>query len=101
VAKFCYFLWSILRGLAVYKTAFLRAMEDNFNEVCRQLGKRVTTLRKQIGISQEELAFRAEIDRTYISQIERGVCNPSLLVLCKVSSVLGVELVNFFEGFCS
>jgi transcriptional regulator with XRE-family HTH domain len=49
-----------------------------------------------MNLSQEELAFRAELDRTYISQIERGVGNPSLLVLLKISSVLKVEIVDLF-----
>lgn len=72
-------------------------MSSNFNETCVQLGKRLTAQRKRIGISQEELAFRAGIDRTYISQMERGVCNPSLLVLFKVAAVLEVELVGLFD----
>ncbi len=33
--------------------------------------------RKAAGLSQEELAFEAEIDRTYVSQIERAIINPS------------------------
>lgn len=61
------------------------------------LGKRVRALRREMGISQEELAFRAEIDRTYISQIERGIGNPSLLVLFKIGGVLGVTVLDLFE----
>ena len=72
-------------------------MNGSFNEICVQLGKRLTVFRKRMGISQEELAFRAEIDRTYISQMERGVCNPSLLVLSKVAMVLEVSLFSLFE----
>lgn len=73
-------------------------MSSNFNETCVQLGKRLTTQRKRMGISQEELAFRAEIDRTYISQMERGVCNPSLLVLFKVAAVLEVGILDLFDA---
>ena len=43
------------------------------------------------------MAFQAEIDRAYVSQIERGVINPSLLVLLRVSRVLGVEVVVLLE----
>lgn len=54
------------------------------------LSRNVKAGRKAIRLSQEELAFEAGIDRTYVSQIERGVCkNPSLEVLVKVSEVLG------------
>lgn len=58
------------------------------------LSRNVKEARKAIGLSQEKLALDAGIDRTYISQIERGVCNPSLEVLVKVSVVLGVEVVE-------
>lgn len=53
-------------------------------------------LRLAHGLSQEELAFEAELDRTYISQIERGVSNPSVLVLLKISVILKVELSELF-----
>lgn len=72
-------------------------MQSNFNELCVRLGQRLTAARKHMGISQEELAFRAKIDRTYISQMERGVCNPSLLVLSKVATVLETSLVGLFD----
>ena len=56
------------------------------------LAKNVRTLRKENGLSQEELAFECEIDRTYISKVERGIANPSLLVLFKIANVLKVEI---------
>ncbi len=46
------------------------AMKNRMEEVCQVLGGNVKTLRQALGITQEELAFRAELDRTYISQIE-------------------------------
>ena len=48
-------------------------------------------------MSQEQLAFDAEIDRTYVSQIERSVINPSLLVLHKVANALGVSVVELLN----
>lgn len=51
-------------------------------------GREVASLRKKLGISQEELAFRAEVHRTYISQIERGLKSPTLAVILKVSRAL-------------
>jgi transcriptional regulator with XRE-family HTH domain len=71
-------------------------MEKRMVQVCRVLGDNVKTLRLSHGLSQEELAFRAELDRTYISQIERGISNPSVLVLLKISLILGVELGELF-----
>lgn len=54
----------------------------------RRLGQQVRSFRLEAGISQEELAYLANLDRTYISQIERGVCNPSVLVLLNICRAL-------------
>lgn len=51
-------------------------------------GKEVTRLRKRLGVSQEELAFRAEVHRTYISQLERGLKSPTLNVILKLSRAM-------------
>lgn len=45
-------------------------------------------------MSQEALALAAEVDRTYVSQIERGIGNPSLLILCRIAAVLETEPVD-------
>lgn len=52
------------------------------------LGKEIARLRKRIGLSQEELGFRAEVHRTYISQLERGLKSPTLNVILKLSRAL-------------
>jgi transcriptional regulator with XRE-family HTH domain len=56
------------------------------------LANNVRRLRKVVGFSQEELAFQCEIDRTYISKVERGVANPSLLILARIAEVLEVSI---------
>ena len=56
------------------------------------LANNVRRLRKLVGLSQEELAFQCEIDRTYISKVERGVANPSLLILARIAEVLDVSI---------
>lgn len=71
-------------------------MEDEFLNLCKHLGAVISAKRKLVGLSQEELAFQAEIDRTYISQIERGVSNPSLFVMLKISKVLKLQLSDLF-----
>jgi transcriptional regulator with XRE-family HTH domain len=45
-----------------------------------------------MGITQEKLAFEAEIDLTYVGGIERGKRNPSLLVMGRIASALSVPL---------
>jgi transcriptional regulator with XRE-family HTH domain len=55
----------------------------------KNLAANVRAARKAMNISQEELAFRAGIDRTYASQIERAVANPSLGIISALGDVLG------------
>ncbi len=69
----------------------------NERAILKQLADRVKVLREQHEISQEELAFLCEIDRTYISKIERGIANPSLLVLQKVAKALNIPLIELFD----
>jgi transcriptional regulator with XRE-family HTH domain len=56
------------------------------------LGRNVRKLRQQRGLTQEELAFEAEIDLTYMGGIERGRRNPSLLVMARIADALSVTL---------
>jgi transcriptional regulator with XRE-family HTH domain len=58
------------------------------------LGKNVGRLRQQKGLTQEELAFEAEIDLTYMGGIERGKRNPSLLVIGRIAEALSVPLTK-------
>jgi transcriptional regulator with XRE-family HTH domain len=53
------------------------------------LAVNVKRLRLAQGITQEELAFLADIDRTYASQIERAIANPSLGIICAIADALG------------
>jgi transcriptional regulator with XRE-family HTH domain len=62
------------------------------------LGDRVRHLRQKQGFSQERLAARCELDRTYISGIERGRRNPSLRSVKKIAVELGVSLSLLFKG---
>ena len=56
------------------------------------LAANVRRLRKQRGMTQEELAFEANIDLTYMGGIERGKRNPSLLVMARIADALSVPL---------
>jgi transcriptional regulator with XRE-family HTH domain len=49
-------------------------------------------------MTQEQLAFEAEIDLTYVGGIERGRRNPSLMVLVRIAKALGVPLPKLVEG---
>jgi transcriptional regulator with XRE-family HTH domain len=56
------------------------------------VGGNVRKLRQQKGLTQEELAFAAKIDLTYVGGIERGRRNPSLLVMARIADALSVPL---------
>ena len=73
-------------------------MDKGYDALRRVLGGNVRRLRRERGLSQEQLAFEAEIDRTYVSQIERAVINPSLLVLHKVAKALGSTVPDLLLG---
>ena len=60
--------------------------------VCREFGRGVRLLRRQKGLSQEELADLAGIHRTYMGKIERGESNPPLYTIYKISKALDVSL---------
>lgn len=64
----------------------------------KYFGLRVKTLRKQRKISQEKLAEISELDRTYISSIERGQRNVSLLNIVKISIALNTTASFLLEG---
>lgn len=61
-----------------------------------RVGLRVKQLRNKIGISQEELADKAGLDRTYITSVECGKRNISIVNIEKLSTCLGVSLAEFF-----
>jgi transcriptional regulator with XRE-family HTH domain len=56
------------------------------------LGEALRRARKAAGISQEELAFEAKVDRTYVSQLENGHKSPTLDVMFRVCPILGVTV---------
>jgi transcriptional regulator with XRE-family HTH domain len=58
--------------------------------------KKLRQLREGAGISQEELAARAGLDRSYISLVERGRRSPTVNTLAKIAAVLSVEIKDFF-----
>ncbi|MGH6887635.1 MAG: helix-turn-helix transcriptional regulator [Rhizomicrobium sp.] len=53
-------------------------------------------LRVRLGISQENLGVDANIDRTYVSRLERGLENPTVLILERLARALHCEISDFF-----
>ena len=59
-------------------------------DIRRTVGGNVRTFREERGLSQEELAFKAGLHRTYVSGVERGVRNPTILVIERLAKALNV-----------
>lgn len=66
-------------------------------KITEKFGKRVKIIRQELGISQEELSFRADLHRTYISSIELGKRNVSLVNIEKLAKALECEIIDFFK----
>jgi transcriptional regulator with XRE-family HTH domain len=71
-------------------------MEINQN-ILVEFGKNVRELRKSKGLSQEELAFRAELHRTYIGMIERAEKNITLINIQKIANALDTSIADLFK----
>jgi transcriptional regulator with XRE-family HTH domain len=62
----------------------------------RGFGVRVRALRNGLGLTQAELAERAEISLGYVSKLERGAVTPSFTVICNLSRGLQTEMASLF-----
>ena len=63
-------------------------------DIRRQVGRNLKRIRKDKGWSQEELAFESGLHRTYISGIERGARNPTIVILARLAGTLSVPVEN-------
>lgn len=72
-------------------------MSKGFESLQHVVAARTKALREAKGLSQEALALEADVDRTYVSQLERGVANPSLRVLHQIATILGVSVSRLTE----
>jgi transcriptional regulator with XRE-family HTH domain len=63
-----------------------------------RFGLNIRRRREAAGLSQEALAERADLDRTYISGIERGTRNPTILSAARVAAALKTSLSELFNG---
>lgn len=64
--------------------------------ITEEIGKRIKEIRSEKGISQEKLALKAELDRTYVAGVENGKRNPSIKSLEKIINALDINFGCFF-----
>jgi transcriptional regulator with XRE-family HTH domain len=74
-------------------------MKQRDYETLRQhLAMNIKAFRREHALSQERLSFEADVDRTYVSQIERAVGNPSLLVIAALAAALGRDVCELLSA---
>lgn len=65
--------------------------------ITHEVGNRIRYLRTQMGLSQEKLALKAGIDRTYLAGIESGKRNATITSIEKIVTALEISLKDFFD----
>lgn len=63
-------------------------------DIRQRVGLNVRRIRRERGLSQEELAFECDLHRTYVSGVERGVRNPTILVLQRIARALRARIAD-------
>ncbi|NWO07057.1 MAG: helix-turn-helix transcriptional regulator [Alteromonadaceae bacterium] len=71
--------------------------EKKNNNINEAIALRVSTFRKEHGLSLDGLAQRADISKGMVVQIEKGSANPSIGILCKLANALGVSVADIVE----
>lgn len=66
--------------------------------ITETIGNRIRDLRSEKGLSQEKLALKADLDRTYLAGVENGKRNLSIKSLEKIINALEVSFQDFFHG---
>jgi transcriptional regulator with XRE-family HTH domain len=76
-------------------------MSEKYNKqeqtLLTKVGKRIRALRNETGLSQEDFAKKCDLDRTYISDVERGERNISIINLNKIAKTLKITLAQLLE----
>ena len=73
-------------------------VELAFMDIKLKIGRRIRELRKGLEISQEALAYKAEVDRTYVTDVENGRRNISVEILEKLITALEISFAEFFNA---
>ncbi len=68
-----------------------------FVDIRSKIGNRIKELRDVKKMSQKDLAYASDLDRSYIASVENGQRNISIINIEKISSALGVTLKKFFK----
>ena len=78
-------------------------LQSTYPEFCPvdvkdKIGQRIKELRETAGMSQKDLSYAADLDRSYIASVENGQRNVSIVNIEKISIALGVTIKEFFNN---
>lgn len=66
-------------------------------DIRKLYGERLKAFRKNKGLSQEDLGFKSSLHRTYISEVERGRRNISIVNIARIAKALDLSIKEFFD----
>ena len=72
--------------------------EQDFQSYINKLGCKLLEIRKEKGLSQQELSYMTGIEKPYIRKIEKGRTNPTVKTLLKLSSAFEMSITVFFKN---
>jgi transcriptional regulator with XRE-family HTH domain len=84
-------------GLIIYNFPTMEVRKKDDVVFLKKLGERISTLRKQKGMLQVELASLLDIEKSNMSRIEAGKTNPTILLLRKICLVLEIQIEDLIK----
>ena len=72
-------------------------MQQASQSVRRRLSDNIKKARHKVGLSQEDLAHEADVNRSFVGQIERCLANPSLDVIVKLATALKIDVADLLK----
>ena len=72
-------------------------MSEKENKILKAIGTKIAERRKELNMTQEDLAYSADIDRTYVGYVENGRQNVTICMLYKFACALKMNLKDFFN----
>ncbi len=92
-------LFIVCRIIVYYDRKIIYVKHKSNSDIRKRFGQAIRRRRRELDFSQEELAEKSELHRTYISSIERGNRNPSLENIKKLADALDISVAALFVNY--
>ena len=81
----------------MYICCWFNQLQLSIEKIKKQLGDNIIYHRKKVNMTQEDLSFISDVDRKYIHMIEKGISNPSIEIIYKISESLNVDFKDLLS----